>query len=38
MEEILVWLGKCTGERMFHVKVLSVSVTVKIAQVHVMEG
>lgn len=35
MEEILVWLGKCTGERMFHVKVLSVSVTVKTAQVHV---
>lgn len=33
MEEILVWLGKCTGERMFHVKVLSVSVTVKTAQV-----
>lgn len=38
MEEILVWLGKCTGERMFRVKVLSVSVTVKTAQVHVMEG
>lgn len=33
VEETLVWLGKCTGERMFHVKVLSVSVTVITAQV-----
>lgn len=36
MEEILVWLGKFIGERMYHVKVLSVSVTVKTVQV--MEG
>lgn len=33
MEEILVWLGKFIGERMYHVKVLSVSVTVKTVQV-----